>query len=272
MDATGSTRSPAGVTSRGAPMRIGSVALAVRDMDAVSRFYREVVGLEVLESGAELQRLGAGATPLLELRRDAHARREDPRSAGLFHTAFLLPGRADLANWMAHAATSGVRLEGASDHLVSEAFYLSDPEGNGVEIYADRPSETWARRDGLIEMATAPLDMASLSAAATGAWSGAPEGSIVGHVHLRVGALAEAESFYGETLGLDVACRYPGATFFGSGGYHHHVATNIWRSRGAPVRPEGTTGLAEVRLITDAKPERPALQDPWGTTVTLQTS
>lgn len=267
MDAS---RSPAGVTSRGAPIRIGSVALTVRDLGAVSRFYRDVVGLEVLESDAELQRLGAGSTILLELRRDAQARREDPRSAGLFHTAFLLPGRADLADWMTHAASSGVRLEGASDHLVSEAFYLSDPEGNGVEIYADRPSEAWGMRDGLIEMATEPLDMASLSAEATGAWSGAPAGSIVGHVHLRVGALADAERFYGDTLGLDVACRYPGATFFGSGGYHHHIATNIWRSRGAPVRPEGTTGLAEVRLIAEAAPERSALQDPWGTTVILQ--
>ncbi|MFC7052563.1 VOC family protein [Hansschlegelia quercus] len=282
---TAGSRSAAGVTSAGAPIRIGQVVLTVRDMEAVSRFYQDVVGLRVLETGDAGCTLGAGATPLLELWRDPDARRDDPRSAGLFHTAFLLPSRADLAAWMTHAADGGVHVEGASDHLVSEAFYLSDPEGNGVEIYADRPSETWEKRDGMIAMATAQLDLASLAAASTGGWTGAPEGSIIGHVHLRVGALAGAESFYGGALGLDIACRYPGATFFGSGGYHHHIAANVWRSSGAQMRPAGTTGLAEVRLIANAgqmeairsrtalepavesAPDRLSRRDPWGTSI-----
>lgn len=280
MDAQ-SERTAPGVTSAGAPVRIAGLALTVRDMEAVAAFYRDVVGLQTLSGDRAVRTLGAGATPLLELRRDAAARPDDPRSAGLFHTAFLLPGRADLANWLGHAAEAGLRLDGASDHLVSEAVYLTDPEGNGVEIYADRPSELWGRQNGLVEMATAPLDVDDLLAAGSGRWTGAPDGSIVGHVHLRVGSLAPAEAFYAGTLGLEVACRYPGATFFGSGGYHHHVAGNIWRSRGAPARAEGATGLAEIRLVADAEafeaiagrigsaePEL-TLADPWGTAIVV---
>lgn len=275
-----------GVTSGAAPLRIASVALTVRNLDAVSAFYRDVVGLETLGEDGEVRTLGAGSTPLLELRRDASARPEDPRSAGLFHTAFLLPNRSDLANWLQHAATSGVALEGASDHLVSEAVYLTDPEGNGVEIYVDRPSEAWRWRGSLVEMATRPLDFDDLSRTGAGRWMRAPAGTIVGHVHLRVGALDAAEEFYAGTLGLDVACRYPGATFFGSGGYHHHLAGNIWRSRGAQVRSRGSTGLAEVRLTAD-RPEFDAIRsrlgsrgadasnnlsahDPWGTAFVME--
>jgi catechol 2,3-dioxygenase len=280
----------AGVTSAGAPMRIGTVALTVHDLDTVSRFYREVIGLTPIETGTGLVRLGVGETVLLELRHDPAAPLASPRAAGLFHTAFLLPNRTDLAQWLLHAAEQRVTLQGASDHLVSEAIYLADPEGNGIEVYWDRPSETWAWRDGMVEMSTLALDLNGLVATAkTRDWAGLPASSLIGHVHLQVGVLEPAESFYAGLLGLDVVCRYPGATFLSSGGYHHHIGTNIWNSRGAPVRSEATTGLADVEIITDAGtfeilrsrlsaeqaaeagPTRLPLRDPWGTSVTVVT-
>jgi catechol 2,3-dioxygenase len=280
----------AGATSAGAPMRIGTVALTVRDLDTVSRFYREVIGLTPIETGTGLVRLGVGETVLLELRHDPAAPLASPRAAGLFHTAFLLPNRTDLAQWLLHAAEQRVTLQGASDHLVSEAIYLADPEGNGIEVYWDRPSETWAWRDGMVEMSTLALDLNGLVATAkTRDWAGLPASSLIGHVHLQVGVLEPAESFYAGLLGLDVVCRYPGATFLSSGGYHHHIGTNIWNSRGAPVRSEATTGLADVEIVTDAGmletvrsrlsaeqaaeagPTRLPLRDPWGTSVTVVT-
>ncbi|MBJ6128363.1 VOC family protein [Microvirga splendida] len=278
----------AGVTSAGAPVRIGTVALTVRDLDTVSRFYQQVIGLAPIETGAGFARLGVGETVLLELRHNPAAPLASPRAAGLFHTAFLLPSRIDLAQWLLHAAEQRAPLQGASDHLVSEAIYLADPEGNGIEVYWDRPSETWAWRDGMVEMATLQLDLNGLAATAkTRDWAGLPDGSLIGHVHLQVGALDLSDRFYAGLLGLDVVCRYPGATFLSSGGYHHHIGTNIWNSRGAPVRSEPTTGLAEVELVTNAdifdavrsrlSPEqateagrsRLPLRDPWGTPITL---
>jgi catechol 2,3-dioxygenase len=283
---TAARTTTAGVTSAGAPVRIGTVALTVRDLDTVSQFYQQVIGLSPVESGPGLVRLGVGTTVLLELLHDPAAPLASRRAAGLFHTAFLLPTRADLAQWLLHAAELGVPLHGASDHLVSEAIYLADPEGNGIEVYWDRPSETWAWRDGMVEMATLALDLNDLAASVrTRAWSGLPAGSTIGHVHLQVGALDPADGFYAGLLGLEVVCRYPGATFLSSGGYHHHLATNIWNSRGAPARTEPTTGLANVELVTDAgvlaalrsrlspelaaqaSPTRLALRDPWGTSL-----
>lgn len=278
----------AGVTSAGAPMRIGTVTLTVRDLDTASRFYQQVIGLAPIDTGAGLVRLGVGTTVLLELRHDADAPLASRRAAGLFHTAFLLPTRADLAQWLRHVAEQGVPLQGASDHLVSEAIYLADPEANGIEIYWDRPSETWSWRDGMVQMENRALDLNGLAATVrTRDWSGLPAGSSIGHVHLQVGELEPAEGFYAGLLGLDVVCRYPGATFMSSGGYHHHLATNIWNSRGAPVRSQPTTGLANVELAADAgtfegvrsglppeqaaqaDPGRLSLRDPWGTAITV---
>jgi catechol 2,3-dioxygenase len=225
---------------------------------------------------------------LRELRHDPAAPLASPRAAGLFHTAFLLPNRTDLAQWLLNAADQGVSLQGASDHLVSEAIYLADPEGNGIEVYWDRPSETWAWRDGMVEMSTLALDLNGLvSTVKSRDWSGLPAGSVIGHVHLQVGALEPSDRFYADLLGFDVMTRYPGATFLGSGGYHHHLGTNIWNSRGAPVRSEPTTGLADVEIVTDAgtfetvrsrlSPEQTAeatstrlpLRDPWSTAITV---
>ncbi|MDO5370446.1 VOC family protein [Paracoccus sp. (in: a-proteobacteria)] len=275
-----------GITSAGSPLRIDAVALTVRDLDRVSRFYQDIVGLSPISTDSSGHRLGAGGRVLLDLRHDPQARPAGRHQAGLFHTAFLVPDRAALADWVIHAAGRGAALDGASDHLVSEALYLTDPEGNGIEIYHDRPSEEWTiLPDGSVAMATLPLDLDGLAASRSrAAFDGMRDDTILGHVHLQVGELDAAAAFYGGQIGLGLTTRYPGANFFGSEGYHHHVGTNIWNSRGAGPRSEGTTGLAEVELL--ATPEAAAgiagrlgvapagtmeARDPWGTRLTIRT-
>jgi catechol 2,3-dioxygenase len=231
-------------------LAMGRVALTVHDLDSVSTFYQHVVGLHLLRADAATVGLGIDDAVLLELRRDPAARRRSPRDAGLFHTAFLLPTRTDLATWLSYALDARAPIVGASHHLVSDAVYLTDPEGNGVEIYADTPRSTWVIQNGLVEMATNPLDIdALLRQAREQPWRGVPSGTIVGHVHLQVGALAPAEAFYRDTLGLDVTCRYPGALFYAADGYHHHLATNIWNSRGAGPLTGPATGLADIEIV-----------------------
>ena len=233
-----------------APLRVGIVTLAVRDAARVAAFYRDILGLEDLGTDGADALLGAGGVPLLRLRGDAGLEIAPRSEAGLFHTAFLLPTRADLGRWLAFAAARGLRLQGASDHKVSEAIYLADPEGNGIEIYADRAPSAWTDASGAIVMSTDPLDAPSLLAAAEGTqWQGAPAGTIVGHVHLQVGATDKADGFYAGLLGFDIAARYPGASFYGSGGYHHQLAGNIWNSRGAGPRKDGRTGLGELEIV-----------------------
>ncbi len=265
---------------------IGRVVLTVNDLDAVSSFYRQVVGLHLLRGDAASVELGAGGKTLLELRRDISARRRSPREAGLFHTAFLLPSRADLGRWIRHAMESRARVAGASDHAVSEALYLSDPEGNGIEIYADRPILEWRWRDGQVYMPSDRLDIDSiLATAGDDRWKGFPEGSCIGHVHLQVGAIDAAEAFYHGVLGLDITSRYPGGTFYAVNGYHHHLATNIWNSRGAGPRNYPSTGLESVefiagsrfvdpvrhRLDTSAAATAFTIADPWGTKIAFET-
>lgn len=274
-----------------APMRIGAVRLKVRDLRAVSAFYQSVLGLTPIATGEDRITLGTGGTPLLELVGDPDLAPLDPRQAGLFHTAFLMPTRADLARWVAHVAAARVPLQGASDHIVSEALYLADPEGNGIEVYADRPGSDWHGESGEIRMSTDPLDLQDLLQSAEGTeWSGFPEGGSVGHVHLQVGDTAEADRFYRDVLGLDIAARYPGASFYGSGGYHHQLAGNVWNSRRAGRRPERMAGLRAVEiLVRDAtnitaiaaradsagiagtrNADGLTLRDPWGTAITLR--
>lgn len=275
-----------------APMRIGAVRLKVRDLEQISAFYRSVLGLAPVETGEGSITLGTGATPLLELIGDPSLTPLDPRQAGLFHTAFLMPSRADLGRWLAHASVARVPLQGASDHIVSEAIYLADPEGNGIEVYADHPVSRWHGQNGEIRMSTDPLDVQDLLGCAEGTdWSGFPEGGIVGHVHLQVGDTGAADRFYRDLLGFVITARYPGANFYGSGGYHHQLAGNVWNSRRAGPRPERMTGLDQVEIVLrDAadlasitvRAERAGiavtsanggaiLHDPWGTAIALRT-
>lgn len=269
------------MASSDAPIDIGHVALVVRDLDAVAKFYRDVIGLVPLSTDGETLSLGVGNRTLLELRQDKAARPRNPRHAGLFHTAFLLPSHQALANWLTHIAQIRAPIEGASDHLVSEAIYLADPEGNGVEVYADRPRDLWQHSAEGIVMSTEHLDLNALLADADAKWLGAPEGSVVGHVHLQVGAIPGAEAFYTTSLGMKLTTRYPGGSFFASGDYHHHLATNIWNSRGAKPLAGGETGLAEV-VLRAGRAERDAiagragkdgaaftLSDPWNIPLTI---
>jgi len=253
----------------GRNMRIGKVALTVNDLNKVSEYYERVVGLQLIARDGESARLGSGGATLLELREDKAARRASAREAGLFHTAFLLPSRADLGAWLKRAVETQIRLQGAADHLVSEAIYLADPEGNGIEIYRDRPRDEWTVANGMVEMTTDPLDAEGIMAAAGAkTWDSVPDGTVVGHVHLQAGALAPAEAFYHGVLGFPVTCRFPGAVFYGDGGYHHHLATNIWNSRNAAVRTYPATGLASVEIIAPGAAGR-TLTDPWGTEILL---
>ncbi|MTE00204.1 VOC family protein [Paracoccus sp. YIM 132242] len=243
---------------------IDHVALTVRDLPGMTGFYRDALGLAPLGGDGETARLGAGDRTLLELRRDPAARPRDPRGAGLFHTAFLLPGRAALARWLRHAADSGIRLSGASDHGVSEAIYLDDPEGNGIEIYRDRPESDWTRDGDRIAMFTRRLDLDDLLSAADGPWTGAPEGSTVGHVHLQVGDLDRAHGFFAGDLALMRTFDGHGGAWYGWNGYHHHLAGNTWNSQGAGMREAGMAGLAEI-VIGDPGRAGQAISDPWGT-------
>lgn len=269
---------------KAAPMRIGRVRLNVRDLDKVAGFYEQLLGLTRLGEDAGLVTLGTATTPLLELAGAPGLTPRSRRDAGLFHTAFLLPSRADLGRWLAFAIEAGIPLQGASDHIVSEAVYLADPEGNGIEIYADRPPSRWRDASGGIHMTTEGMDARGvLDAAKGGKWTGFPEDGFIGHVHLQVGDVDLAKGFYRDVLGFDVASDYPGAAFFGSGGYHHHLAGNIWNSRGAGQRPANAAGLASVEIIArddatrdalrarvmTAGAEGDAISDPWGTRIIL---
>src|SRR5690606_24891802 len=235
--------------------------------------------------------LGVGGRPLLALQARSDAVRAPRQAAGLFHTAFLLPSRADLAHWLAHAAERNFRLNGASDHLVSEALYMTDPEGNGIEIYRDREPGEWTyNADGTVEMATERLDLQALHAdAPKSAWNGMANGTAVGHIHLQVGNVPQAEAFCRVVLGLTVMAHDPGASFMATGGYHHHVAANSWNSRGALAREGNMTGLSGYTLhfndkaametaltaldtqeiATERSSDGVSIRDPWGIGLTL---
>ncbi|MDI4666290.1 VOC family protein [Xanthobacter autotrophicus] len=232
---------------------LGAVTLSSRDPDRLIPFYRDGVGLEVLATG-ETSVLGAGGRPLVEIARRPDAARAPVRAPGLFHMALRVPDRASLAARLMALHHMGLRM-GASDHLVSEALYVDDPDGNGIEIYRDRPAAEWPRSpDGTIAMATLPLDLAALAREAPPAARPAPAGTDMGHVHLKVADLEAARRFWVDTVGLAIMARYPGALFVSADGYHHHLGLNTWQSSGAPAPAAGTAGLDHftVRLPADA--------------------
>lgn len=253
------------------PVHIGAIGLKARNGEELARFYREEIGLRELSRRNGTFVLGTATRPLLEIETDGDAKVDDPREAGLYHTAFLLPSRAHLARWLRRAAERQTPIQGASDHLVSEAIYLSDPEGNGIEIYADRPKEVWSWDDGEVEMKTLRLDIESLLSEEGGkAWEGAPEGTVIGHVHLRVGDPSEAEKWWRDRIGLNTTAHFgPQAVFLSSGGYHHHIGANSWHSSGAGKRDPNRAGLAWIELQSASLTQQESTQDPWGTVVRL---
>jgi len=245
---------------------IGKVRLRVADLDDLATFYERVIGLKDVERDGPLARLGATeGEPLVELLEAPDAAPAPGFSTGLFHLAILVPDRAELARSLQRVAAAGWRLTGASDHLVSEALYLQDPEGNGIEIYRDRPRKEWRRNGDELAMATLPLDLESVLAElgpAERQANGMPAGTTMGHVHLQVADIPAAEGFYSRALGLDVMVRsYPGALFLAAGGYHHHVGLNTWQSQGAPAPPEGALGLDRYELVLPNGAERDSAAD-----------
>jgi catechol 2,3-dioxygenase len=229
----------------------------------VQAFYERAIGLRTLERSADTARLGAGDRPAVELVGRPGVSRRPQGTTGLFHLAILLPSRADLARALRRVAEAGWRLTGASDHLVSEALYLRDPEDNGIEIYRDRPREEWRYVDGELQMATLPLDLDGvLGEADTAAvTNGMPAGTRLGHVHLEVSDLTAAERFYHGLLGFDVTVRsYPGALFLSAGGYHHHIGLNTWAGARAPA-PPGSLGLRWFEVVLPSAAELAELSD-----------
>jgi catechol 2,3-dioxygenase len=230
------------------------VTLTVNDLDGVARYYREAIGLRELDRGSDRVDLGVEGEdrPLVRLVADPDAPPRPPRTTGLFHLAVLVPSRAELAQALHRVAGAGQRFTGASDHLVSEALYLDDPEGNGIEIYRDRPREEWNFPGGELEMATLPMDvegvLASAPAGETG--DGMPAGTRIGHVHLQVSTIPAADAFWTGAVGFDpIVRRYPGALFVSAGGYHHHLGLNTWAGVGVPAPPPGARGLRDFEIL-----------------------
>lgn len=276
---------------------MGAVTLRVGDLQTMSDYYSAAFALEPIEErgrGREVHRvLGRGHTPFVRLVYTPDLPGVDPRQAGLFHTAFLFDDPASLAATVYRAAQDArSRFVGSSDHLVSEAFYFTDPEGNGVELYTDRDRELWVRRGNEIQMATQYLDPNAylqnhLTQEAIDA--GPTRAGMVGHVHLQVGDIETARAFYVDALGFETTqAGYPGALFASAGGYHHHIAMNVWNSRGSGPRA-ATLGLGDVSITVPGVADLEALTarlrarsiqfsgdgravtvtDPWGTHVTV---
>ena len=271
-----------------AALRLGQVRLQVGDLARSLDYYTTVLGLQPRATTASTATLHAEGdpNPLVELvERPGSAPLRANSRLGLYHFAILLPDRAALGRFVAHLAELGIRF-GASDHLVSEALYLRDPDGLGIEVYADRPRSTWRWAQGELAMASEPLDTASVVAEGRGEpWTGMPAGTVMGHLHLHVGDIDTASHFYHDALGLDrTVASYPGALFLSAGGYHHHLGVNTWAGRAAPASDDEAR-LLEWRMILptaddatavasrlraaghDVTPSSDGWQaiDPWGT-------
>lgn len=254
------------------PSHIGRIGVVSRDARTLADFYKGVMGLKELRNAGGVITLGAGERPLLEIEQSAAIRPDDPRAAGLYHTAFLMPSRAELGRWIRHAVKNRVQLTGAADHLVSEALYLNDPEGNGIEIYADRDPKGWTWDGDKVRMANSALDGDGIVSSSQGLpdWTGAPDNSMIGHVHLRVGDARVAQEFWNDKIGFDTVLEYgPQAVFLSTGGYHHHIGANSWQSRGAGPRDKDRTGLQWVELLEKGPAQARSVSDPWGTEIRI---
>lgn len=267
---------------------LGPVTLAVADLDRALDFYTRGLGFSVGERTESSATLTAGDAALLTLQHKPGARPQPTRSTGLFHVAILLPSRADLARAILAIADSGYRVQGHADHLVSEAFYLADPDGNGLELYRDRPRHEWPYDDGQLRMSTDIMDLDEFFGTVLGdptAWEGMPAGTTIGHMHLRVGDVPRAVSFYSDLIGFDMMVDWHNAAFVSAGGYHHHLGMNAWQSAGAGAPPADSAGLVEWTVVLADPADRDRLigrldaagtvytrdggdirvADPWGT-------
>jgi len=264
-----------------ATLRLGAVHLTVSDLDRSVAFYQDALGLRQHRREGAVAALGAGGEELVVLHEEPGAR-PPGRHAGLYHYALLFPSREELVRAVKRLAVSRTPIDGASDHGVSEAIYLSDPDGNGIELYADRPREAWpsAPPGERVGMYTRALDLDDLLATIAGEETvrHAGEGLRMGHVHLHVGDLDAARAFYVDLIGLEVMTSMPSALFLAAGGYHHHLGANTWRGEGVGPAPAGTVGLREwtlvlepdalaalrARLAAAGLGEGDVVDDPWG--------
>jgi catechol 2,3-dioxygenase len=238
---------------------LGPVHVTVSDLDRWIGFYRDAVGLELIGHNDGTASVGTGGRELVVGVEEPGAR-AGAGYTGLYHVALLLPHRTDLARWLAHAGRDRVPLTGLSDHFVSEAIYLTDPDGHGIEIYWDRPREHWEGQVGA-RMTTLPLDVGDLLGGiddpGDDRYEGLPAGTIVGHVHLKVASIDETEAFYRDVLGFGLMASLGAqATFLAAGGYHHHIGANVWESRGAPPPPAGTAALRHATIVLPDAAER----------------
>ncbi len=280
-------------------LRLGPATLAVADRQRSLAFYRDFLGLSLIEEGTRHGEpaiiLGAAGTAIVRLVVRPGIARLPRNVTGLYHAAILLPTRTALARVVLRLAEARYPF-GASDHAVSEALYLDDPDGNGLEIYRDRPRDEWVWRDGRVAMATTPLDLQSIVDELGDdepRWAPMPAGTTLGHMHLRVGDAAGAERFFAGVLGFDVVASVPGARFLSVNGYHHHLGANSWESAGAPPRSEDTAGLIEWEIVLPTVDDMVAaatrlsaagvtidaradgsldVLDPWGTQLVLRTT
>ncbi len=233
-------------------MRCGAVRLVVRDLDRSLRYYQERIGLRLLRREDGAAALGADQSELLTLVEQPDALPVQRAHTGLYHFALLTPDRAALSRVLNHLIATQTPIDGASDHGVSEALYLSDPDGHGIEIYRDRPQREWPFVRGSLGMTTDPLDLHGLLAAdrTRALWEGIDPRTVMGHIHLHVADLAAAERFYVDLLGLDLMQRFGGqAAFVSAGGYHHHLGLNTWAGIGAPPPPKSAARLLDFQLI-----------------------
>jgi catechol 2,3-dioxygenase len=242
--------------------RVGAVHLTVANLERALRYYGTAVGLEALARTDGRASLGVDGRELLVLVEEPGAR-PGARYTGLYHFALLLPQRVHLARWLAHAVRDRVTLTGLSDHFVSEAIYLTDPDGHGIEIYWDRPRETWQGRVAA-RMTTLPLDAQALLGELDGrgddVFDGLPVGTLMGHVHLKVAAIPDTIRFYRDVLGFGLMAQLGGqAAFLSAGGYHHHVGANTWESARAPAPPPGVAALRHATIVVPSGDERERL-------------
>ena len=238
---------------------LGAVHLTVADLDRSVAYYREAIGLEVRGDGNGTASLGAGDRDLVVLVEEPGAR-SGAGYTGLYHLAILLPERVDLARWLAHVARDRIALAGLSDHFVSEAIYLSDPDGHGIEVYWDRPREVWEGRVGE-RLTTQPLDtqdlLGVLDDPASESFEGMPAGTVMGHVHLKVSSIPETLAFWRDRVGFALMAEYGSqAAFLAAGGYHHHLGANTWESAGAGKPPPGTAALRHATIVLPDAAER----------------
>jgi len=240
---------------------VGQVNLKVLDLERSLTFYKEIIGFKVLEQTERTASLSAdGKTTLLSIEQPLNVSPKVGRTTGLYHYALLLPKRSDLAKIVHHFMENGVRF-GSSDHLVSEALYLSDPDGNGIEIYIDRDPSEWEWNNGEVEMTVDPLNFTDLlSGGKQQSWKGLPAETVMGHIHLHVSELKKTEEFYVNGLGFEVVNRFGyQALFISSGKYHHHIGLNTWNGVGAPSPSENSVGLESFTLMLPNEDTRMAL-------------